>query len=47
MGEEGEPLRQFFGETLIKNILVSNEQEYEFLKGMTPEEEAKLLVNRY
>lgn len=46
-GEQGEPLRAFFGEDLIKDIIAVHEADFEFCKDMTLEDEIKHLVLRY
>jgi hypothetical protein len=37
MSEEGHPLREFFGEVLIRNILSTYEEDHYFFDGKTIE----------
>jgi glutamine synthetase len=47
MSEEGKPLREFFGEVLIRNILSTYEEDHHFFEGKTIEDEVQHLVQRY
>lgn len=47
LGDEGAPLRAFFGDDLIKNILAVHEADFNFCKDLTMEDEVKHLVSRY
>ncbi len=43
----GKPLRDFFGEELVRNILTVHEQDFEYFKNATFEEEVSALIDKY
>ncbi|CDW89798.1 glutamate--ammonia ligase [Stylonychia lemnae] len=47
MSEQGQPLRHFFGDELILNILRVHQQDFEFFKDINHEDELRLLLERY
>lgn len=44
---QGQPLRHFFGEELIKNILLVNQVDFDYFASADLEDEVKLLLERY
>lgn len=43
----GQPLRHFFGDELIRNILLVHQEDFKFFANSDIEEEVKLLLERY
>ena len=47
MGDLGQPLRDFLGETEIRNIVELLEQDYKTFQAMSHEDEVKKILLKY
>jgi hypothetical protein len=47
LSDLGKPIRDFFGEDTIANVLMIGQVDHDFFSKMTVDEEAKLLLTKY
>ena len=47
MSMQGKPLRNFFGEDMINNLLAIQKCDFDYLADKTLEEEVKILIDKY